>query len=326
MRRREFFGVVGGATAWPVTALAQQTLPVIGFVNTGSATGSAARAAGFRQGLLEGGAIEGQNVAIEYHWLEGHNDRLPSVMADLVRRNVAVIATPGSVVSSLAAKTATTTIPIVFGVPEDPVRLGLVNNLARPGGNATGVNSFSQEVTAKRLRLLHDLLPKAVRVAVILDPGNASSTKTTLQAIQGAAPTMGLQLQILNATNNAEIEAAFATLSRDRPDALFVAPDAYFNSRGVQFATLAARERIPATYSDRAVVATGGLMSYGADLSDMARQVGVYAARIIKGAKPGEMPVLQSTKFQIAINIQTARALGIEVPSGVISIADEVIE
>ena len=327
MKRREFITLVGGAMAtWPVTARAQQALPVIGFVNPGSAVGSAARAAGFRQGLIEGGAIEGQNAAIEYHWLDGHNDRLSTVMADLVRRKVAVIATPGSVVASLAAKAATTTIPIVFGVPEDPVHLGLVDNLARPGGNATGVNSFSQEVIGKRLRLLHDLLPKAVRLAVLLNPGNASSTRATLKGIQEAAPALGLQLQLLNATNSAEIEATFATLSHERPDALFVAADAYFNSRGVQFATLAARERIPAAYSDREVVAAGGLMSYGADLPDMARQVGVYTGRIIKGAKPGELPVLQSTRFQIAINIQTARALGIEVPSGVISIADEVIE
>jgi putative tryptophan/tyrosine transport system substrate-binding protein len=327
VRRREFLGTLGGVATWPFAAQAQQqALPVIGFVNTGSPTGSAARAAGFRQGLLEGGAIEGQNAAIEYHWLEGRNERLPGVMADLARRRVAVIATPGSVVASLAAKAATTTIPIVFGVPEDPVHLGLVDNLARPGGNATGVNSFSQEVTGKRLRLLHDLLPKAVRLAVLLNPGNASSAGTTLRVVQEAAPALGLQLQLLNATNSAEIDAAFATLSRQRPEALFVAPDAYFNSRGVQFSTLAARERIPAAYSDREVVAAGGLMSYGADLPDMARQVGVYTGRIIKGAKPGELPVLQSTKFQIAINIQTARALGIEVPSGVISIADEVIE
>lgn len=325
-RRRDFIAGLAGAAALPLAARAQPTLPTIGFVNTGSAIGSGARADGFRQGLIEGGVFEGQNAAIEYHWLEGHNDRLPTVMTDLVRRKVAVIATPGSVVASLAAKAATTAIPIVFGVPEDPVHLGLVDNLARPSGNATGVNTFSQEVTGKRLRLLRDLLPKAARLAVLLNPGNASSAKTTLQVMQEAAPAMGLQLQFLNATDSAEIDAAFATLSRSRPDALFVAPDAYFNSRGVQFATLAARERIPAAYSDRVVVAAGGLMSYGADLPDMARQVGVYVSRIIKGAKPGELPVLQSTKFQIAINIQTARALGIEVPSGVISIADEVVE
>ena len=300
---------------------------MIGFVNTGSATGStAARAAGFRQGLLEAGAVDGQSVTIEYHWLDGQDGRLPAVMADLIRRQVAVIATPGSVVASLAAKAATSTIPIVFGVPEDPVHLGLVNNLARPGGNATGVNSFSQEITGKRLRLLHDLVPKAVRITVLINPDNVSSATTTLQAVNAGAPAMGLQIRVLKATSAGEIDVAFAALAHDRPDALFVAPDAYFNSRGTQFSTLAARERIPAAYSDREVVSAGGLMSYGTDLPDMARQVGVYVGRLVKGAKPGDLPVLQSTKFQIAINMQTARTLGIEVPSGIISIADEVIE
>jgi putative ABC transport system substrate-binding protein len=328
MERREFMTILGATVAaWPLAARAQQqTMPVIGFVNTGSAIGSAARVVAFRKGLIEAGAIEGQNVNVEYHWLDGPSDRLPAVMADLIRRQVAAIATPGSVVAALAAKAATSEIPIVFGVPENPVSLGLVANLARPGGNATGINSFSQEVIGKRLRLLHDLVPKAVRLAVLINPSNASSAKTTLRGVQEAAPAMGLQIHILNATTSAEIDAAFATLARERPDALFVAPDAYFNSRGAQFATLAARERIPAAYSDREVTLAGGLMSYGADLPDMARQVGVYAGRIIKGAKPGDLPVLQSTKFQIAINLQTARMLGIEVPSGVLSIADEVIE
>jgi putative ABC transport system substrate-binding protein len=326
MRRRVFLGLIGAAATLPLAAQAQQTLPVVGFVNTGSAVGSAPRAAGFRQGLLEAGVVDGQSVAIEYHWLNGQDSRLPAVMADLVRRQVAVIATPGSVVASLAARAATSTIPLVFGVPEDPVHLGLVNNLASPGGNATGINSFSQEITGKRLRLLHDLVPKAVRIALLINPNNVSSAKTTLQAIEAAAPTMGLQIRVLKATSSGEIDAVFAELAHDRPDALFVAPDAYFNSRGVQFSTLAARERIPAAYSDREVVSAGGLMSYGSDLPDMARQVGVYVGRILKGAKPGDLPVLQSSKFQIAINMQTARALGIEVPSGVISIADEVIE
>jgi putative ABC transport system substrate-binding protein len=281
----------------------------------------------FRKGLSETGYIEGKNVTIQYHWLEGKNDRLPSVMAELVRQQVAVIATPGSIVASLAAKAATTSVPIVFGVPEDPVRLGLVANLARPGGNATGINSFSQELTGKRLRLLHDLVPKAIRFAVLVNPNNTSSTESTLRDIRETAPAMGLQIQkILNASTVAEIDAAFASLAQERPDALFVAPDAFFNSHGVQFAKLTERQRIPAAYSSRENVADGGLMSYGADLADMFRQVGIYAGTILKGAKPADLPVLQSTKFIFVINLQTARALGIDVPSGLLSIADEVIE
>ena len=326
--RRQLIGLLGGAAvACPVAARAQQTaMRVIAFVNAGSADGSGSRATAFRNGLAESGYVEGQNVAVEYHWLEGRNDRLQGLMADLVRRQVAVIATPGSVVAALAAKAATATIPIVFAAPEDPVRLGLVDNLARPSGNATGINSFSQEVTGKRLRLLHDLVPKAVRFTVLVDPANGSSAQTTLRGVQEAAPVMGLQLQIVNAKTIGEIDAAFATFSHERPDALFVAPDAFFNSRGVQFAVLSARERIPAAFSSRGVVAAGGLMSYGADLIDMARQVGVYTGRILQGAKPADLPVLQSTKFIFAINLQMARTLNIDVPPGVLSIADEVIE
>jgi putative ABC transport system substrate-binding protein len=238
---------------------------------------------------------------------------------------VAVIASVGNP-PPLAAKSATATIPIVFGVGEDPVRLGLIASLARPSGNATGINFLIQEVTAKRLRLLHDLVPKAVRIAVLLNPANASTAETTLREVQEAAPTIGLQIQILNATTIGEIDAAFATLARERPDALFVAGDALFNNRRGQFAILAARDRIPAAYGSREYVAAGGLMSYGTDLPDTYRQAGVYTGRILKGAKPADLPVLQSTKFEFAINLQTARALGIEVPSGLLSIADEVIE
>jgi putative tryptophan/tyrosine transport system substrate-binding protein len=264
-------------------------------------------------------------VTVEYHWLEGQYDRLSALLADLVRRRVAVIATAGNV-SVLAAKAATSTIPIVFGVGEDPVRLGLVASLARPGGNATGINFFLQEVVAKRLRLLHDLVPKALRVAVLVNPANASITEATLRDVQQTATTIGLQIQILNATTIGEIDAAFATLARERPDALFVGPDGFFTSRRMQFATLTARDRIPAAYSNRDPVEAGGLMSYGTDVADSFRQVGVYTGSILKGAKPAELPVLQSTKFELVINLQTARALGIEVPSGVLPIADEVIE
>ena len=332
MKRREFIVLFGGAAAtWPLAARAQQpaketTMPVVGFLNPGSADAFAREAAAFRKGLNETGTVEGQNVTVEYHWLEGHYDRLPALLADLVRRQVAVIAMPAFAQAALAAKAATATIPIVFGVAEDPVRLGLVTSLARPSGNATGINFFNREVVAKRLRLLHDLLPKAVRIAVLLNPANASSDESTLRDVQQAAPTLGLQIQILNATTISEIDAAFATLARERPDALFVAGDAFFANRAVQFATLTAINKIPAAYSNRDVVAVGGLMSYGTDLADMFRQVGVYTGKILKSAKPADLPVVQSTKFVFAINLQTARALGIEVPPAVLAIADEVIE
>ena len=327
MRRREFITLIGGAAAtWPIAARAQQpALPVVGFIRDGSADANAPFAAAFRKGLNETGYVEGQNVTIEYHWLEGQYDRLPALMADLVGRRVAVIATPG-IVPTLAAKAATTTIPIVFGVGDDPVRLGLVTNLARPGGNATGINFFVNEVAAKRLRLLHDLVPKAVRIAVLVNLAKASTEEFTLRAVQEAAPTLGLKIQILNASTIGEIDAAFATIARDHSDALLVAPDAFFVSRRVQFITLTARDRIPATYSLRDYVAIGGLMSYGTDLADAFRQVGVYTGKILKGAKPADLPVVQSTKFEFVINLQTARALGIEIPPGVLSIADEVIE
>jgi putative ABC transport system substrate-binding protein len=298
---------------------------VIAFIRDGSAESNARGAAGFRKGLNEAGFIEGQNVTVEYHWLEGKYDGLPALLADLVRRNVAVMATPGNV-PTRAAKEATTSIPIVFGVGEDPVELGVVASLAKPGGNATGINFLVGEVTAKRLRLLHDMVPKAVRVAVLVNPVNTNSTKTTLQAVQEAAGTIGLQIQILNASTIGEINSAFATLEREHSDALFVAGDAFILSRRVQFAILAARDRIPATFSLRDYVEAGGLMSYGTDFMDSFRQVGVYTGKILKGAKPAELPVLQSTKFEFAINLQTARALGIEVPPGLLSIADDLIE
>jgi putative ABC transport system substrate-binding protein len=327
MRRREFVTLLGGAAAaWPLAADAQQpVLPVVGFIRDGSADANARYVAAFRKGLNETGTVEGQNVTVEYHWLEGKHDRLPTLLADLVRRQVAVIAAAGNV-PTLAAKAATTTIPIVFGVGEDPVRLGIVATYARPGGNATGINFFLIEVVPKRLRLLHDLVPKAVRVAVLLNPANASVTESTLRIVQEIAPTIGLQIQILNATTIGEINAAFATLERERSEALFVSGDAFFASRAVQFATLTARGRIPATYSLRDYVAAGGLMSYGTDFTDSFRQVGVYTGKILKGAKPADLPVVQSTKFEFVINLQTARSLGIEVPPGVLAIADEVIE
>jgi putative ABC transport system substrate-binding protein len=282
--------------------------------------------AAFRKGLNETGYVEGQNVTVEYHWLENQYDLLPALVADLVRRQVAVVATPGDTPASLAAKAATATIPIVFGVGDDPVRLGIVASLARPGGNATGINIFVQEAVAKRLRLLHELVPKAVRIAVLVNPGDASVAETTVREVQKAAPTMGLQIQILNATTIGEIDAAFAILARERLDALLVAGDAFLISRRVQLATLTARDRIPAAYGVREPVEVGGLMSYGTDIADSFRQLGVYTGSILKGAKPAELPVLQLTKFEFVINLHTARTLGIEVPPGVFSIADEVIE
>jgi putative ABC transport system substrate-binding protein len=327
MKRRDFITLLGGAVAgWPLAARAQQQpMPGVGFV--GGTDADLGRAAVFRKGLNEAGYVEGQNVAVEYHWLAGQYDHLPALMADLVRRRVAVIATPGgSTPLALAAKAATATIPIVFSASEDPVKLGLVASVARPGGNATGVNTFTAEVAAKRLGLLHDLLPKATRVAALVNPANASTAEPVLRQLQEAAPALGLQIRVLNAATIGEIEAAFAVMARERPDALFVTADAFFISRRVQFATLTAINRIPAVYGNRAYVAAGGLMSYAADIADSYRQIGVYTGRILKGDKPADLPVVQSTKFELVINLQTARALGIDVPSGVLAIADEVIE
>jgi putative ABC transport system substrate-binding protein len=308
MKRREFIMLLGGAAAaWPIAARAQPAMPVVGFVNAGSS--DAHFAAAFRKGLNEAGYVEGQNVKVEYHWLEGQFDRLPALMADLVRRRVAVIATPAGNYAAQAAKAATTTTPIVFGVAEDPVRLGLVASLARPGGNATGINFFTTEFAAKRLALLHELVPKAVRIAVLVNPANTASIES-IRDIPDAARAMGLQIQVLNASTRSEIEAAFATLARDRADALYVTRDVFFTSRRVQFATLAASYRIPASYPSRQAVEAGGLMAYDTDRVDMYRQVGAYTGQILQGAKPADLPVLQSTKFELVINVNTARAIG----------------
>jgi putative ABC transport system substrate-binding protein len=325
-RRREFIFTLGGAAAaWPRAARGRQAaMPVVGFVNAGSS--DAPLAAAFRNGLNQAGYFESQNVTVEYHWLEGQFDRLPALMADLVSRRVSVIATPAGNYAAQVAKAATTAIPIVFGVGDDPVKLGLVASLARPGGNLTGINFLTGETAAKRLALLHELVPKAVRIAVLVNPANIPATEITLRDIPDAARAMGLQIQVLKASTRSEIEAAFARLVHDRADALYVAGDVFFTSRRVQFATLAASYRIPATYPSRQAVEVGGLMAYDTDRVGMYRQVGTYTGQILKGAKPADLPVVQSTKFEFVINLQTARALGLEVPPTLLARADEVIE
>jgi putative tryptophan/tyrosine transport system substrate-binding protein len=327
MKRREFIMLLGGgAAAWPLAARAQQASPIVGVVVIRSPEDSVGRADAFRRGLSEAGYVEGQNVIVEYHWLDGRYDRLPSLMADLARRRVAVIATPGQTATAQAAKAATTTIPIVFGVGDDPVKLGLVASLARPGGNATGINFFTREVAAKRLGLFHDLVPKAARIAMLVNPGNHLIAEIMLRDIPEAARGLGLQIQVFNASTSREIETAFAAIVRDRADALFIGPDAFFSSRRSQFVTLASRDRIPTSSSSREMVEAGLLMSYGTVNLDMWHQVGVYTGQILKGANPADLPVVQSTKFEFVINLQTARALGVEVPNSIRLLADEVIE
>jgi putative ABC transport system substrate-binding protein len=328
IRRRKFITLLGGAAVtWPLTARAQQpAMPVIGFLNPTSPEANVGRLVAFRQGLKEAGYVEGENVAIDYRWAHGQIDRLPELAAELVRRRVAVIVAAAATSVALAARAATTTIPIVFAVGEDPVRLGLVASLARPGGNLTGVNFFNAELIAKRVELLRDLVPTAMRVAVLVNPTDATNSQTTLKDVEAAARVMGLQIQVLNASTSREIDAAFATLARERPDALFVNGDAFFNSRRLQLALLAARHAIPASYGSRDFPDYGGLMSYGTSITDAFRQVGVYTGRILRGTKPAELPVVQASKFELMINAQAARVLGLTVPDKLLVAADEVIE
>jgi putative ABC transport system substrate-binding protein len=325
MKRREFITMIGGAATWPLAARAQQAaMPVIGLLGTTSLGNNETRLRDFRQGLKEIGYVEGENVALEYRWAEDQIDRLPALATDLVQRRATVIFAI-SPTAALAAKAAIATVPIVFIINEDPVRLGLVASLARPGGNLTGINILTAEVTAKRLDLLRELMPSATRVGVLVNPVNATNTETTLRETAAAART-GLQVKVLNASTSREIEAAFASFMHERPDALFVGAEPYFYSRRVQLVVLAASHRLPAIYSQRDFVEGGGLMSYGTNIADAFRQIGVYAGRILKGTKPADLPVVQASKFELVINLPTARALGLEVPPMLLARADEVIE
>ena len=307
MRRREFITLLGGAAAWPPAAHAQQpTMPVIGYLNAPVPEGYADQLRAFRQGLKESGFVEGENVAIDYRWGENEPARLPALAAELVRRRVNVIAVSSNPASIAAAK-ATTTIPIVFIVAEDPVKLGLVTSLARPGGNATGINFFAAELAAKRLELLRTLVPTAKRVAVLLNPAEGTIAAVNLRDVEAAAGTMGLQIRVLNASTIAQVDTAFAALASERPDALFISSGPFFANRRVQLAHLATRHAIPAAASIRTYPEVGGLMSYGASLPEAHRQAGVYVGRILKGAKPADLPVVQATKFELVINASTAR-------------------
>jgi putative ABC transport system substrate-binding protein len=324
VKRRAFIMLIGSGAVWPLAAHAQQpTMPVIGFLDPTSPNTFADRQRGFRQGLKDTGYVEGENVAVVYRFAENQIDQLPELAAELVRRQVTVIATLAN--GALAAKAATATTPIVFVLAEDPVRLGLVASLARPGGNLTGINFLSGELLAKRLELVRELIPAATRVAVLVNP-NGPNSETTLRDVQSAARTIGLEIQVLNASTSREINLAFATFVHKRPDALFVDIDPFFTSRRVQLVHLATRDAVPTTYPGRQFVDVGGLMSYGSNLTDAWRQLGVYTGRILKGTKPADLPVVQASKFELVINAEIARILGLEIPPSLLARADEVIE
>jgi putative ABC transport system substrate-binding protein len=326
MKRRSFIALIGGAAAWPMVTHAQQATPVIGYLDNRSPETTVERLRGFHLGLKESGYVEGENLTIFYRWADGDNSRLPGLAADLVNRRVAVITSTGGGPSTLAAKAATETIPIVFTVPEDPVKLGLVSSLAHPDRNLTGVNFLNLEVVAKRLEILHELVPTAAHVAVLVNPTNSVNAATTAKEAKSAALSIGLNVSVYEASTAREIDAAFAAMARERCDAVFVSGDGFFNSRRLQIGLLAMRYTLPSAFSSRDYPAFGGLMSYGADVTDAFRQAGLYAGRILKGAKPADLPVVQSTKFELVINHQTARTLGLPVPPSLLARADEVIE
>ena len=327
LQRREFITLIGGAAAWPLPARAQQPqLPVIGFLGSVAPQLYEIRLAAFRQGLKEFGYVEGQNVAMDYRWPEGQNDRLPVIAAQLAERRVSVIVAGGGTASAIAAKAATSTIPVVFEVAADPVEIGLISSLDRPGGNVTGVTNLNAEVGAKRLELLHELLPAVKVIGVLVNPANSALSEPFTRVMRIAADKLGMQLNILNASTEGDFEPAFATLDRLRAGALVIGPDTFFNSRSEQLADLALRHSIPATYDQRPFVAAGGLFSYGGNEVDAYRLVGLYTARILKGDKPADLPVMRSTKVQLLINLKTAKVLGITVPITILGRADEVIE
>jgi putative ABC transport system substrate-binding protein len=329
MKRREFISLLGGAAAaWPLTARAQQpAMPVIGYLESRSPDALVDRLRGFRLGLKENGYVEGDNVTVTYRWAENNFDRLPELAADLVRRRVAVIVATGPPPVAFAAKAATATMPIVFLVAADPVRVGLVASLAHPGDNLTGVNFLGGELVAKQLELIRELVSPATRVAVLINPANVTESESRVRQAEAAARAMALQIQIVRASTSGEINAAFASFEGEqRPDALFVDIDAFFSSRRIQIVQLAAFHKVPAIYGDREYCETGGLMSYGSNIIDAFRQVGIYTGLILKGAKPADLPVMQSSKFELVINHETARMLGLTVPSTLLATADEVIE
>jgi putative ABC transport system substrate-binding protein len=327
VRRREFIALLGGAgVAWPLAARGQQSgMPVVGYLEAGLPEALPHRLAAFRKGLSETGYVEGQNVAIEYRWAQDQYDRLPELAADLVRRRVAVIATPGSAQGSLAAQAATTTIPIVFSTGVDPVKVGLVASLNRPGGNVTGVSSMTGELGTKQLGLLQELLSGATRFAVLANPNN-ETTEAVIENLRTAALAIGVQIDVFYAGTNRDIDTVFASLAQKRVDALLVSPDPLFANRRVQLVTLATHHRVPAINFSREFAETGGLMSYGTSQTDMYRQVGIYVGRILKGERPADLPILRAIKFELVINLQTAKPLGLTIPPSVLAIADDVIE
>jgi ABC-type uncharacterized transport system substrate-binding protein len=328
IRRREVIRVlVGAAVAWPISAHAQQpAMPVIGLLSTEAPDLRADRVRAFRQGLSETGYVEGRNVSIEYRWADGQNDRLPALAADLVRRQVTVVATPGSTLGALAAKAATTTIPIVFSTGADPVAVGLVPSLSRPGGNVTGVTTLNVETTPKRMELLHELVPAATIMALLVNPTNAALAEPTTRDLRAAARTLGLQLHVLHARTERDFDPAFASLVQLRASALVIGGDQFFNSRIEQLAALTLRHAVPAIYGTREFAAAGGLMSYGSSVLEAYRLGGVYTGRILKGEKPADLPIQQATKVELFINLKTAKALGLTFPISLLGRADEVIE